>query len=282
MNFSKVTTFLLKNIHFYVRQQYKFSTKGKTYTVIMVRHGQSEWNAKNKFTGWFDSGLTARGRKEALQAGKTLKEAGFCCDLAITSVLFRAIETLEIILKVLGQNPEIWYTWRLNERHYGGLTGLDKAETAKKFGEKQVKIWRRSYETAPPAMDEEHPYYDNIVNDPRYKAGPSKDEFPMCESLKLTIQRTLPYWHSCIVPQIKCDRKILIAAHGNSLRGIVKYLDSISEKDILELNLPTGIPFCYVLGENMKPVPDGSLTFMGDPEAVRKAMEEVKAQGKKK
>lgn len=162
------------------------------------------------------------------------------------------------------------------------FVGLNKAETAEKFGEKQVKIWRRSFDIPPPPMDKNHKYYDAIVKDPRYAKDPPLSEFPMFESLKLTIERTIPFWNESIVPEIKCGKKILIAAHGNSLRGIVKYLDNISNDDILNLNLPTGIPFCYELDENMKPVPGGSLNFLGDPETVKKAMAAVAAQGKKK
>lgn len=254
----------------------------KFYKVVMVRHGQSEWNAANIFTGWYDSGLTDRGRDEAKRSGVALKDAKFKCEIAFTSVLTRANETLDIILREIVQSPQIIKTWRLNERHYGSLTGLNKSETAEKYGEDQVKIWRRSFDVPPPPMEEGHPYYDAIVHDERYADGPPLEEFPMFESLKLTIERTLPFWNDKIVPEIKSGKKILIAAHGNSLRGIVKHLDNLSEEEILELNLPTGIPFYYVLDENMKPVPNGSLRFMGDPETVAQAMEEVKAQGKTK
>merc|ERR1719391_398430 len=172
-------------------------------------------------------------------------------------------------------------TWRLNERHYGALTGLNKAETAEKHGEEQVQIWRRSFDIPPPPMEKDHPYYDNIVKDERYKDGPSTDEFPMYESLKLTIERTLPYWNDVIVPQMKSGKKILVAAHGNSLRGIVKHLDDMSNEDIMKLNLPTGIPFVYELDkETLKPVV--SMQFLGDEETVKKAMEAVANQGKAK
>lgn len=255
---------------------------GRTYKIVMVRHGQSEWNEQNIFTGWYDSNLTERGRDEALRSGKLLKEANFICDLAISSVLTRAIETMDIILEELEQKPEIRRTWRLNERHYGALTGLNKAETAEQYGEEQVKIWRRSFDVPPPAMEEDHQYYDEIVNDPRYEDGPPKEEFPMFESLKLTIDRTLPYWNDNIIPEINNGKRILICAHGNSLRGIVKHLDNLSEEQILELNLPTGIPFYYKLDKNIRPVENGSLNYLGDPEDVEKALAEVKAQGKKK
>lgn len=171
-------------------------------------------------------------------------------------------------------------TWRLNERHYGGLTGLNKSETAAKYGEDQVQIWRRSFDTPPPAMEADHQYYKNIVEDPRYAGDPKREEFPMFESLKLTIARTLPYWNNTIIPQMKDGKNIIIAAHGNSLRGIVKHLDNMSDDAIMLLNLPTGIPFVYELDENFKPVV--SMKFLGDEETVRKAIESVAAQGKAK
>lgn len=182
-----------------------------------------------KYLGWFNADLSDKGRQEAVDAGKAIKDAGLKFDIAHTSVLKRANLTLDSILKESGQTGiPIQKTWRLNERHYGGLTGMDKAETAKKYGEDQVKIWRRSYDIPPPPMDTEHKYYKAIVEDPIYKDGPTKEEFPMFESLKLTIQRTLPYWNDVIIPQLKEGKKIIIAAHGNSLRGIVKHLDGKS------------------------------------------------------
>lgn len=256
-------------------------SKMAKYQIVMVRHGESEWNKLNKFCGWHDAQLSEQGVKEAHAAGKALKEAGYKFDLAHTSVLTRANKTLDAILEEIGQKDiPIQKTWRLNERHYGGLTGLNKAETAEKHGEEQVKIWRRSFDVPPPPMDESNPHYKEIVEDPRYADGPTKAEFPMFESLKLTIQRTLPYWNDTIVPQMKAGKKILIAAHGNSLRGIVKHLDSMSDEAIMGLNLPTGIPFVYELDENLKPVV--SMKFLGDEETVRKAMEAVAAQGKAK
>jgi len=252
-----------------------------TYKIVMIRHGESEWNKENKFCGWFDANLSEVGIKEAEAGGKALADAGYTFDLAHTSLLTRAHTTLNKVLEAINQtNLPVNKTWRLNERHYGGLTGLNKAETAAKHGEEQVKIWRRSFDTPPPPMDLIHPYYNIIVNDPRYKDGPSRDEFPMFESLKLTIDRTLPYWNDTIVPQIKDNKKILIAAHGNSLRGIVKHLDNMSNDDIMALNLPTGIPFVYELDENMKPVKP--MQFLGDEETVAKAMAAVAAQGKAK
>uniref|UniRef100_A0A1B6EGV8 Phosphoglycerate mutase n=1 Tax=Clastoptera arizonana TaxID=38151 RepID=A0A1B6EGV8_9HEMI len=255
--------------------------KMSKYTIVMVRHGESEWNQKNLFCGWYDANLSPKGEQEAAAAGEALKKDNFKFDVAHTSVLTRAQKTLGAILKAIGQeNIPIHKTWRLNERHYGGLTGLNKAETAAKYGEDQVQIWRRSFDVPPPAMEKDHAYYDNIVNDTRYANEPSKSEFPMFESLKLTIERTLPYWNDVIIPQLKEGKKILIAAHGNSLRGIVKHLDNMSEDAIMGLNLPTGIPFVYELDANFKPVV--SMKFLGDEETVKKAMEAVAAQGKAK
>ncbi|PNF30407.1 Phosphoglycerate mutase 2 [Cryptotermes secundus] len=251
------------------------------YKIVMVRHGESEWNKLNLFCGWFDADLSNKGKEEAVSAGKALKVDNYKFDIAHTSVLTRAQKTLEAILKETGQTDlPVEKSWRLNERHYGGLTGLNKAETAAKYGEEQVQIWRRSFDVPPPPMEKDHPYYDKIVNDPRYAKEPKLEEFPMFESLKLTIQRTLPYWNDVIVPQIKEGKQILIAAHGNSLRGIVKHLDDLSDEAIMGLNLPTGIPFVYELDADLKPVV--SMKFLGDPETVKKAMEAVAAQGKVK
>lgn len=221
------------------------------------------------------------GAEEAVAAGKALKDAGYKFDLAFTSELTRAQKTLGSILEQIGQQDlTTKRTWRLNERHYGGLTGLNKAETAAKYGEDQVQIWRRSFDVPPPAMEESHSHYKAIVEDPRYANGPSKEEFPMFESLKLTIARTLPFWNDTIVPEMKAGKQIIIAAHGNSLRGIVKHLDNMSDEAIMGLNLPTGIPFVYELDANLKPVV--SMKFLGDEETVKKAMEAVAAQGKAK
>jgi len=252
-----------------------------TYEIVMIRHGESTWNQENKFCGWFDAHLSDKGVKEAEAGGQALKEAGYKFDVAHTSLLTRAQVTLQKVLEAIGQTDlDVKKTWRLNERHYGALTGLNKAETAAKHGDEQVKIWRRSFDTPPPPMEKDHPYYGTIVKDERYADGPKEDEFPMFESLKLTIDRTLPYWNDTIVPQIKEGKKILIAAHGNSLRGIVKHLDNMSNDDIMGLNLPTGIPFVYKLDENLMPIE--SMRFLGDEETVKKAMEAVAAQGKAK
>merc|ERR1711970_423337 len=251
------------------------------YKIVMIRHGESEWNQLNKFCGWFDADLSAKGRDEAAAAGVALAKEGWKFDVAHTSVLTRANKTLAAIMSGISQTDlTVQKTWRLNERHYGGLTGLNKAETAEKHGEEQVKIWRRSFDIPPPPMEKDHPYYDNIRKDDRYKDGPSDDEFPGAESLKLTIERTLPYWNDVIVPQIREGRKILITAHGNSLRGIVKHLDEMTDEEIMGCNLPTGIPFVYELDENLKPVV--SMQFLGDEETVKKAIESVAAQGKAK
>uniref|UniRef100_A0A182X9W3 Phosphoglycerate mutase n=2 Tax=gambiae species complex TaxID=44542 RepID=A0A182X9W3_ANOQN len=249
------------------------------YRIVMVRHGESEWNQKNLFCGWFDANLSDKGKEEALAAGKAVKEAGLKFDIAHTSLLTRAQVTLDSILKESGQTSiPIQKTWRLNERHYGGLTGLNKSETAAKYGEEQVLIWRRSFDVPPPNMEPDHAYYDAIVKDERYKDDPKPNEFPMAESLKLTIARTLPYWNDVIIPQLKEGKNIIIAAHGNSLRGIVKHLDQMTDEAIMGLNLPTGIPFVYELDENLKPVV--SMKFLGDEETVRKAIESVANQGK--
>merc|ERR1719495_1713310 len=235
----------------------KLMEKPKTYKIVMVRHGESTWNLENRFCGWVDAALSKKGISEAKAGGKALKEAGYKFDLAHTSVLQRAQHTLKNVLHEIDQEDlPTQKNWRLNERHYGGLTGLNKAETAEKHGEKQVQIWRRSFDTPPPPMEPGHPFYDTLTKDPRYKDEPSKKEFPMFESLKLTIARTLPYWNNVIVPQIKEGKNIIIAAHGNSLRGIVKHLD------------------------NMKPIVP--MQFLGDEETVKKAIASVAAQGKAK
>lgn len=247
----------------------------------MVRHGESEWNQKNLFCGWYDANLSDKGVEEARNAGKALKDAGIQFDVAHTSLLTRAQKTLQAILTEINQpDLPVEKTWRLNERHYGGLTGLNKAETAAKYGEAQVQIWRRSFDVPPPAIDAENQYFSTIVNDPRYIGSLTPEEFPKFESLKLTIERTLPYWNETIVPQIKAGKKIIVAAHGNSLRGIVKHLDNLSDEEIMGLNLPTGIPFVYELDENLSPVT--SMKFLGDEETVKKAIESVAAQGKAK
>ncbi|XP_025207053.1 phosphoglycerate mutase 2-like isoform X1 [Melanaphis sacchari] len=247
----------------------------------MVRHGESDWNRKNLFCGWYDASLSSKGVEEAILAGETLKQRCYQFDVAHTSVLKRAQDTLSVILNQICQTKiPVHTTWRLNERHYGGLTGLNKSETAEKYGEDQVKVWRRSFDIPPPPMEITHLHYYHIRNNPCYAEGPIECEFPTHESLKMTIHRTLPYWDCVIVPQIKKNKKILIAAHGNSLRGIIKYLDNITDEGIMGLNLPTGIPFEYILDENLKPLV--SMKFLGDEKTVKKAMDAVASQGKAK
>ncbi|XP_005364697.1 phosphoglycerate mutase 1-like [Microtus ochrogaster] len=251
------------------------------YKLVLIRDGESAWNLENRFSGWYDAAdLSPVGHGEAKRGGQALQDACYEFYICFTSVQKRAIRTLWTVLDAIDQ---MWLpvvrTWRLNERHYGGLTGLNKAETAAKHGEAQVKIWRRSYDVPPPPMEPDHPFYSNIRKDRRY-ADLTEDQLPSCESLKDIIARTLPFWNEEIVPQIKEGKRVLIAAHGNSLRGIVKHLESLSEEAIMELNLPTGIPIVYELDKNLKPVKP--MKFLGDEETVRKAMEAVAMQGKAK
>jgi len=247
------------------------------YKVVLLRHGESEWNKENRFTGWTDVDLSEKGIQEAKNAGKLMKEAGLTFDIAYTSVLKRAIHTLWLALEELDQ---MWLpivnTWRLNERHYGALQGLNKAETAAKHGEEQVKIWRRSYDVPPPALEKEDPRYPG--HSPAYKNVPEKD-LPLTESLKDTVARFLPFWHDTVAPAIKAGNRVLIAAHGNSLRALVKYLDNMSDKDIVALNIPTGVPLVYELDDDLKPIRH---YYLGDQESIRKAMEAVANQGKAK
>ncbi|MBC8337050.1 MAG: 2,3-diphosphoglycerate-dependent phosphoglycerate mutase [Anaerolineales bacterium] len=247
------------------------------YKLVLLRHGQSEWNLSNRFTGWTDVGLTEQGRAEAHSAGTLLREAGFRFDVAYTSVLRRAIQTLWVALEELEQEwIPVHRSWKLNERHYGALQGFNKAEMAAKESEEQVLIWRRSYDTPPPALeleDERHPRFD-----PRY-ADLSADELPSTECLKDTLERVLPYWESVIAPEIKSGKNLLIAAHGNSLRAMVKYLDNISDDEITGLNIPTGIPLVYELDADLKAIKS---YYLGDPEAAKKAAAAVAAQGKAK
>ncbi len=245
--------------------------------LVLLRHGESDWNKENRFTGWTDVDLSEKGIAEAHEAGKLLREGGYVFDVAYTSVLKRAIRTLWIVLDELDQMwIPIYNTWRLNERHYGALQGLNKAETAEKFGDKQVLIWRRSYDIRPPALTPDDPRYPG--NDPRY-ASLSKDELPLTECLKDTVARFLPYWHEEIAPTIRSGKRVLIAAHGNSLRALVKYLDNVPDDEIVGLNIPTGIPLVYELDENLKPIQH---YYLGDAEAIQKAIESVAAQGKAK
>ncbi len=247
------------------------------YKVVLLRHGESQWNLDNRFTGWTDVDLTEKGRAEAKNAGNLLKDNGFEFDIAFTSVLKRALRTLWI---ALDEMDLLWIpfvkSWRLNERHYGALQGLNKAETAEKHGEEKVLIWRRSYDIPPPPLEKTDKRYPG--NDPRYKDLDEKD-IPQTECLKDTVDRFLPFWHETIAPTIKSGKRVIIAAHGNSLRALVKYLDNISEEEIIKLNIPTGVPLVYELGDDLKPIKH---YYLGDEDAVKKAMEAVANQGKAK
>ena len=245
------------------------------YKLVLLRHGQSAWNLENRFTGWTDVDITPQGIEEAHAAARLLKEGGFTFDVAYTSVLKRAIRTLWIVLDDMDL---MWIPvirdWRLNERHYGALQGLSKPEMAEKYGDEQVLIWRRSYATPPPPLtrdDARHP-----GKDPRY-AGLRREELPLTESLKETVARFVPYWEGTIAPDVKSGRRVLIAAHGNSLRALVKHLDQVSEKEIVGLNIPTGIPLVYELDSELKPIRH---YYLGDPEEARRAAEAVARQGK--
>ncbi|HEV3141873.1 MAG TPA: 2,3-diphosphoglycerate-dependent phosphoglycerate mutase [Vicinamibacterales bacterium] len=244
---------------------------------MLLRHGESTWNRENRFTGWTDVDLSDKGRDEAREAGRLLKEGGYVFDVAFTSVLKRAIRTLWIVLDGVDQ---MWLpvekSWRLNERHYGALQGLNKAETTAKHGEAQVKIWRRSYDIPPPPLTPDDPRHSS--RDPRY-ASLAPNEIPLTESLKDTVARFLPYWHGTIAPAITSGRRVLIAAHGNSLRALVKYLDEVDEAAIVELNIPTGIPLVYELDDRLKPLRH---YYLGDPEAAKAAAARVAAQTSQK
>ncbi|MEW6322694.1 MAG: 2,3-diphosphoglycerate-dependent phosphoglycerate mutase [Acidobacteriota bacterium] len=243
------------------------------HTVVLIRHGESTWNRENRFTGWTDVDLSEKGLVEARDAGRLLKQEGFTFDVAYTSVLKRAIRTCWMVLDELDL---LWIpvhrSWRLNERHYGALQGLNKSETAERHGEAQVKIWRRSYDVPPPPLADDDPRHPS--RDPRY-ARLDRRELPATESLKDTVARFLPYWHETIAPAVRGGERVLIAAHGNSLRALVKFLDEISDTDIVELNIPTGIPLVYELDAALKPVRH---FYLGDPDAARRAAEAVANQ----
>jgi 2,3-bisphosphoglycerate-dependent phosphoglycerate mutase len=243
------------------------------HKVVLLRHGESTWNKENRFTGWHDVDLTDRGRDEAREAGRLLKEGGYVFDIAFTSVLKRAIKTLGIALDTLDQ---LWIpvtkSWKLNERHYGGLQGLNKAETSAKHGEAQTKIWRRSFNIPPPALTVDDPRHPS--HDPRY-ASLKPSELPLTESLKDTIARFLPYWHGSISPVVKSGQRVIVVAHGNSLRALVKYLDDIPESEITELNIPTGIPLVYELDDDLRPLRH---YYLGDPAAAAAAAARVANQ----
>jgi len=245
--------------------------------LVLLRHGESQWNRENRFTGWTDVGLTDKGVSEAVDAGRVLKQEGYTFDVAFTSVLSRAIKTLWLTLEQLDRMwVPVHHSWRLNERHYGALQGLDKAETAERHGMEQVLLWRRSYDIRPPALTPDDPRFPG--GDPRY-AGLTAAELPLTECLKDTVARFLPYWHDTIAPAVAAGQRVVIAAHGNSLRALVKYLDAVSDPDILELNIPTGIPLVYELDDALRPLRH---YYLGDPAAAKKAAEAVANQLKRK
>jgi 2,3-bisphosphoglycerate-dependent phosphoglycerate mutase len=243
--------------------------------IVLLRHGESVWNKENRFTGWTDVDLSDEGVREAREAGGLIKEAGFEFDLAFGSVLKRAIRTMWIVLDELDR---MWIpqelSWRLNERHYGSLQGLNKSEMAQKFGEEQILLWRRSYDVPPPALAREDPR--SPANDPRY-AGVGREQLPLTECLKDTVARFLPYWNQRIAPQVSSGRRVIVVAHGNTIRALVKYLDDVSEKDIVGLNIPTGIPLIYELHDDLRPVRS---YYLGDQEKARQAAAAVAAQSK--
>jgi 2,3-bisphosphoglycerate-dependent phosphoglycerate mutase len=244
--------------------------------LVLLRHGESLWNLQNRFTGWTDVDLTPKGIEEAREAARLLQEGGYTFDVAHTSLLKRAIRTLWITLDGMDLMwIPVYRSWRLNERHYGALQGLNKAETAAQYGDRQVLIWRRSYCDPPPPLTPDDPRYPS--HDRRY-AGLAPVELPLAESLKDTVARFLPYWHETIVPELRAGRRVLIAAHGNSLRALVKHLDGISEEEIVGLNIPTGIPLVYELDDDLKPLRS---YYLGDPEEARKAAEAVAKQAQR-
>jgi 2,3-bisphosphoglycerate-dependent phosphoglycerate mutase len=247
------------------------------FRLVLLRHGESTWNKENRFTGWTDVDLSEKGVHEAHTAGQYLKKEGFVFDVSFTSVLKRAIRTLWITLDEMDfMWIPIHHSWRLNERHYGALQGLNKAETAAKYGDEQVHVWRRSYDIRPPSLEESDQRWPG--HDPRY-AGLSSEELPKTESLKDTVARFLPYWHEHIAPVVKAGKRVIIAAHGNSLRALVKYLDNVSDEEIVGLNIPTGVPLIYELDTSLKPIQH---YYLGDPDEIKKAMAAVANQGKAK
>ena len=247
------------------------------HTLVLLRHGQSEWNLENRFTGWTDVDLSQTGVSEAIQAGELLREGGYEFDVAYTSVLKRAIRTLWLVLDEMDRMwLPVYRSWRLNERHYGALQGLNKAETAEKHGAQQVQIWRRSYDIRPPALTKEDPRYPG--SDGRYQ-GLTEDQLPLTECLKDTVERFLPYWHEEIAPVIRQRKRVLISAHGNSLRALVKHLDEVSQEEIVGLNIPTGIPLIYQLDDNLKPIDH---RYLGDPEEIKRKAQAVADQAIKK
>lgn len=247
------------------------------HKLVLLRHGESIWNKENKFTGWLDVPLSERGIEEAIEAGRLLKQEGFFFDQAFTSVLSRAIKTLWLVLEEMDLMwIPIQNSWRLNERHYGALQGLNKAETAEKYGYEQTQLWRRSYDVPPPPLTKDDPRWPG--RDPRY-ANLKPEEIPLTECLKDTVARFLPFWHETIAPAIRAGKRVLIAAHGNSLRALVKYLDNISDQDIVSLNIPTGIPLVYELNDDLTPIRH---YYLGDPAKVQAAIQAVAGQLQKK
>lgn len=242
--------------------------------LVLLRHGESTWNKQNRFTGWTNVPLTKKGREEARKAAKILKKEGYVFDIVFTNMLKRAIDTTKIVLKEMKLKIPVKKSWRLNERHYGALQGLNKSEIAKRFGEKQVLLWRRSYAIRPPTLkkdDKRHPIHDKL-----YK-NLDKKYLPSTESLKDTVKRAIPYWNKEILTELKKEKKILISASGNSLRALVKYIDKVSEKEIVHFNIPTGVPLVYELDKNLKPIKH---YFLGDPKEIKKKMKAVAKQGK--
>lgn len=247
------------------------------YKIVLIRHGESTWNKENRFTGWTDVELSEKGIVEAHEAGKLLKKEGYNFDLVFTSVLKRAIDTMDIVLEEMDlKNLPVVKSWRLNERHYGALQGLNKSETAEKYGEDQVKLWRRSYDVQPPALTKDDERYPG--KDPMYK-DLSENELPLTECLKDTVERFLPYWEKEIAPVVRANKKVLVVAHGNSLRALVKYLDNVSDEEITGLNIPTGIPLVYELDENLKPIRH---YYLGDQQKIAAAAAAVANQSAKK
>jgi 2,3-bisphosphoglycerate-dependent phosphoglycerate mutase len=245
--------------------------------LVLLRHGESVWNKENRFTGWIDVGLSEKGLEEALESGRVLAREGFVFDVAYTSVLKRAIKTLWVALEEMDLMwIPVHHSWRLNERHYGALQGLNKTETVEKHGMEQVKIWRRSYDVPPPALTADDPHFPG--RDPRY-ADVSQNELPLTECLKDVVARFLPHWHETIAPAVKSGRRVIIAAHGNSLRALVKYLDNIPDEEIVGLNIPTGIPLVYELEDDLTPIRH---YYLGDPEKIQAAIQSVADQLKKK
>lgn len=247
------------------------------YKLVLVRHGQSQWNLENRFTGWTDVPLSPLGEQEARAGAKALMDAGYGFDLCFTSFLKRAVKTLDIILEAMDL---MWLpvakSWRLNERHYGALQGLNKLETAQKYGEEQVFIWRRSYDVRPPALEADDPRHPRF--DPCY-AGLAPEELPSVECLQDTVARVMPYWHEVLAPAVASGKRVLVAAHGNSLRAMVKYLDNISDEAIAKLNIPTGVPLVYELDEDLKPIRH---SYLGDPDEIARQIEAVANQAKAK